>query len=497
MVLWRSIPFACILLPLAAAAPTSVLKGRGARRAALGVLAVETLLSLLFVPFMIRFDGSYTYMMGHFPAPWGNEIRAGAMEAVAGLLFSLVMLLSAAAGARRQDNQILPDRLNLYYVMILLLTSALMAQVYPHDLFTGYVFVEIMTLTGCSLIVSRSGGKTLVAGTRYMIMNLLGSGLFLLGVVLLYDLTGHLLMENIREKVEELAATGAYHLPLTVVVALMFTGLSVKGALFPFHTWVPDAYSSGTPSSAAILSSLVSKGYIFLLMKIMYRVIGPVVTATTGMTDVLFVFGLCGTVLGSLAAIQQTDIRLMISYSSVAQIGYIYMGIGLSSDAGMVAAFFHIIAHSVCKSMLFFSADTLCASSGNFAHFRDLRGAGLRSPLAGVAFTVGALSMVGFPFLGGFVSKLNLAHAAIGVGGRRCILALAALAVSSLLNTMYFLRTVTTLYRSGKADAAPDKGGMGPLRKIALICFIGLNLFLGLFSSGLFDTIRAGLQHFG
>ena len=149
-----------------------------------------------------------------------------------------------------------------------------MAQVYTNDAFTAYVVVEIMTISACSLIDARTKGRTLVAATRYMIMNLLGAVLFLLGIILLYDLTGHLLMSNMKEAVAELHATGEYTLPLTVVVALISIGLSIKSALFPFHTWVPDAYGYTTPASSAILSSLVSKGYIFLLIKIMYRVIG-------------------------------------------------------------------------------------------------------------------------------------------------------------------------------------------------------------------------------
>lgn len=175
-----------------------------------------------------------------------------------------------------------------------------MAQVYTNDIFTAYVFLEIMTIAACSLITARTKGRTLVAATRYMILNLIGSGLFLLGIILLYDLTGHLLMSNIQQAVAALHQTGEYTLPLTVVVALMTIGLSIKSALFPFHSWVPDAYSYSTPTSAAVLSSLVSKGYIFLLIKIMYRAIGLETIASTRIDDVLFVFGLVGMVMGSL-----------------------------------------------------------------------------------------------------------------------------------------------------------------------------------------------------
>lgn len=221
---------------------------------------------------------------------------------------------------------------------------------------------------------------------------------------------------------------GEYTLPLTVVVALISIGLSIKSALFPFHTWVPDAYGYTTPASSAILSSLVSKGYIFLLIKIMYRVIGLDVIIATGIHNVLFIFGLVGMIMGSISAIRQNDIRRMIAFSSVAQIGYIYMGIGMGTEAGMLAAVFHIFSHAVCKAMLFLAAGGLADASGNSKHFRDLRGSGFRSPIAGVAFTVGALSMVGFPFLGGFISKLNFGTAAMELGDVKTMLVLVALA---------------------------------------------------------------------
>lgn len=499
MELWQSIPFACILLPLGSAAMTSALKGRWARNWTIFVLTVVTGLSVAFVALMSGFEGSYTYMMGHFPAPWGNELRAGMLEAVTALFFSIIMLLSLLGGLKKVEEHILCDKQSLYYVMLLLLTAALMAQIYTNDLFTAYVFLEIMTIAACSLITARTKGRTLVAATRYMIMNLLGSGLFLLGITMLYDLTGHLLMSNIREAVAALAQSGEYHLPLTVVVALMSIGLGIKSALFPFHTWVPDAYSYSTPTSAAVLSSLVSKGYIFLLLKIYYRVIGLDVIASTGILDVLFAFALVGMVMGSLSAIRQSDVRRMIAFSSVAQIGYIFMGFGMGTEQGMVAAVFHIFAHAVCKAMLFLAAGGLADASGNSKQFRDLRGSGFRSPIAGVAFTIGALSMVGFPFLGGFTSKINFAMAAMNAGDVRMILVLGVLVISTWLNTIYFLKTVITLYRKPLpgAEYPVERGRRGFCFNASLVLFAGVNVALGLFSQGVIEAITRGLTNFG
>ena len=185
--------------------------------------------------------------------------------------------------------------------------------------------------------------------------------------------------------------------------------------------------------------------------------------------------------------------------SLVAQIGYIFMGIGLGTEAGMAAAVFHIFSHAVCKAMLFLSAGGLADASGNSKQFRDLRGAGYRSPIAGVAFTVGALSMVGFPFLGGFCSKLNFALAAMGVGSTRMMLTLVVLAISTWLNTVYFLKTVITLYRKPLEGVVYpiDHGRRGFCFNASLICFSVVNVGIGLSSQHIMTAIRTGLDMFG
>ena len=166
------------------------------------------------------------------------------------------------------------EKHRLYYILVNLLLSSLLALVYTNDLFTAYVFVEINTISAAGLIMIRQIGRTIEAAVRYMIMSLLGSGLLLMGICMLYDLTGHLLMSNIKEQVAILATDPNSQVPLMITITIMSVGLCIKCALFPFHAWLPDAYGYSTVSSAAMLSSLVSKGYIFLLIKIIYRVIG-------------------------------------------------------------------------------------------------------------------------------------------------------------------------------------------------------------------------------
>lgn len=310
----RNFPFFSIVLSLFSGPLSSILGGKWAKRVNLAVIVLCGILSGAVLWYVCRTGEAFVYTMGHFPAPWGNEIRAGILEALLAVFFCAIMLLCMLGGAREREAEIETSKQNLYYIMVNLLLCSLLALIYTNDLFTAYVFVEINTISACGLIMIKQNGRTIEAATRYMIMSLLGSGLLLLGLCFLYDLTGHLLMSNIQESVHALIASGQYQRPLLMAICLMCVGLAIKSALFPFHTWLPDAYGYSTVSSAAILSSLVSKGYIFLLVKIFYRVIGFDVFSGSKVIHVLFAFGIAGMIMGSVDAIRESDIRRMIAY---------------------------------------------------------------------------------------------------------------------------------------------------------------------------------------
>lgn len=492
----KNFPFFSIILSMFSGVLCSVLPAKAARAVNTAVISVIGALSAVLLWYVTRTGEYYTYMMGHFPAPWGNEIRAGVLEAGMALFFCIIMLLSMLGGRKKLFDEVVVEKHNLYYILVNLLLSSLLALVYTNDLFTAYVFVEINTISACGLIMIRENGRTIEAAVRYMIMSLLGSGMLLLGICVLYDLTGHLLMSNIHEQVVLLAADPASRVPLLVTIALMSVGLAIKSALFPFHAWLPDAYGYSTVSSAAILSSLVSKGYIFLLIKIIYRIIGFEIYSNTHIINVLFMFGLMGMIFGSLSAIKENDIRRMIAFSSVAQIGYIYMGIGMGTQAGMTASVFHILSHAATKSLLFIAAIGLTDVSNGSRHFIDLTGAAYRNKWAGAAFTVGSLSMVGVPLFSGFISKLLFSQAAVLNHGKM-LPALIVLGISTILNAIYFMKTVIRIY-TPEEKAGTEKVGFkeAPLYCVVLIGFVLLNLYLGTDSDGVVALIEQGLAMF-
>ena len=492
----RNFPCISIILCLFAGIISSGLRGKAAMFVNTALLVINTALSACTLIYTLATGESFVYVMGRFPAPWGNEIRAGVLESLMALFFCIIMLFSLCGGRHKLIQGVEEGKLYLYYVLMDLLLSSLLALVYTNDMFTAYVFVEINTISACGLIMIRQNGRTIEAAVRYMIMSLLGSGMLLLGLCMLYDLTGHLLMSNIKESVAQIVAEGEYTIPLIISIVLMSVGLCIKSALFPFHAWLPDAYGYSTVSSAAVLSSLVSKGYIFLLIKIIYRVIGFEIYRDSRIIDILFLFGLMGMIFGSLSAIRENDIRRMIAYSSVAQIGYIYMGFGMGTEAGMTASVFHILSHAATKSLLFIAAVGLTDVSGRNRQFIELTGSGYRNRWAGAAFTVGSLSMVGVPLFSGFISKLLFAQAAVQ-NHTKMLPALIVLGISTILNAIYFMKTVIRIYTPVEDTPYPSVTYRDmSLYAVVLVAFILLNVTLGVSSQPVVDMIRQGLAMF-
>lgn len=483
---------------------SSILGKKASKYLVRTVLAAVVVLSAVLLWYTFSNDLSYVYYMGHFPAPWGNEIRGGCLEAIFALFVSIIALMAVLGGDRAVSEDVEGKKQNLFYILTCLMTSSLLAMCYTNDLFTAYVFIEINTIAGCGLIMVRQLGKAVATAIRYMVISLLGSGLFLIGVTLLYTITGHLLMSNIQDSIAVMNVSGAYSKQLTVIVGLMTVGLGIKSGMYPFHLWIPEAYGQSNVASSMLLSSVVSKGYIFLLIKIYFRVIGFDVITKSGVMNIAFVFGIAGMIMGSVMAIREKSLRRMIAYSSVAQIGYIYMGIGIGSKEGMVAAVFHIFAHGLSKALLFLSSSEFTEGS-HTKSVDDIRGMGRRYKFSSLCFALAAFSIVGFPLLAGFISKLMLGSAAMD-GGIKQWAALVALGISTILNVLYFLRVVVLLYSDAGERNAQESDGPGTIAmntyhggawfRIASIILVALNFVLGLGSAAIIDIIQKGIEMF-
>lgn len=496
---YQNIPFFTIMACILVGIFTSLVHdGRKAFRIQMILLAVVALSTLYLLVCVTTAGESFEYMLGIVGHPFGNELKVGPLEAGLGLAFTVVEALCILGGKEDLFHDIHPSKQTLYFVMGDLLLASMLVLTYTNDLFTAYVFIEINTIASCALVMAKDNGATIAATMRYLTMSLLGSGLFLFGLSLMYWLTGHLLIPNTREAVQALYSTGAYALPLTVILGMMIVGLSVKSALYPFHTWLPDAHGSATTASSAILSGLVLKGYIVLVIKLIYQVLTPELFHALHLDTVLLILGALAMIMGSVNAMQETHIKRMIAYSSVAQIGYIYLGIGLGTKAAMVAAVYQILVHAFTKPLLFCCAGELADASYHHKHMYYLRGAGHRSVLAGLGFTLGGLSMVGIPLLGGFAVKFYLADAAL-MGTWQMVLALGALAASSVLNALYYLPVIINIWTKdlhNDPDPLPDLRPK-PVRKAFIVSVAGLSVgavALGIFVQNVADFLAMGLS---
>ncbi len=498
MALAHNIPFISIMITILAAVTSLLADKNRAARLCIGALTVVAFLSAILFAYLWQTGTSFTFSMGHFPAPWGNELQAGLFEALMALTFTVVMILSLVAGRERVVADIAPSRQGMYYLLCSLLTCSLLALIYTNDIFTAYVFVEINTLAACGIVAAKDTGETITATIRYLVMSLLGSGLILIAVSLLYAITGHLLMNDLLSSMTELAASGDYAMPCMVIMLFLAIGLAIKSALFPFHTWLPSAHGSATAASSAILSGIVLKGYIILLLKIFYRVFGLSFARDLRVADLLFVFGLLGMIMGSVFAVREKNLKHMLAYSSVAQVGYIFMGIGLSTDIGMVAACFHILAHAITKPLLFLAADGLMDVSGHSKNIFNMQGAARRNILAGIAFTIGALSMIGIPMFSGFVSKFYFVQGSFQ-NPDKMLVTLIVLALSTVLNAMYYLPVLVTLYLSNDEQSPHRHRQSANSRNYqsVMIIFILLNFILGMFYEPVIKALEQGLLMLG
>jgi multicomponent Na+:H+ antiporter subunit D len=488
---YQNFPFFSIILAMLASIASPLFRRtRSAYLMTVITTAILLVLSVAVAICTLESGTSFTYALGHFPAPWGNELRAGVLEGMMAACFSGVMLLSLLGGYQDFDDDILRGKQGIYFLMLNLLTSTLMVLVYTNDLFTGYVFLEISAIACCALVMARQTGMAIVCTIRYMIFNCLGSGLFLLGLAILYRCTGHLLMSNLHAKILEYAGSGTYIFPMIASFGLMTIGLAAKSGQFPFHSWLPGAHSNATTTSSAILSGLVLKGYIIFQIKLIIRVFSLDVVVRWHLAEMLFVFGILGMIIASVRAVQEEEAKRMIAFSTVAQIGYIYAAMGMSTLIGISAACFQVMAHAFTKTMLFTSMGSLMDASNHARNLHDLRGAARRSPLAGVAFTVGALSLCGFPLLAGFGAKYLIAEAAFH-SPLYLMITLLGLAVSALLNAMYYIPAVVTLWMPTKERFTPVASDLS--RRIALVLFIVVNVALGVFFLPIMDLLSVGI----
>ncbi len=447
------------------------------------VLSLVFVLSLVLL-FNVREAGAFYYQFGNYNSSIGIEYLIDGFSALFGVFITGLSLIIFIYSLGDLGHEINDKQIGNYYTLALLMIFAMLGLNYTNDLFNIYVFMEILTLTSAGIIAIKQSKENYMSTFRYVLLNEIGSISFLFGIALLYMVTGHLNMTNLFNSIQVAYAT--FPANINLALAFMLTGLAIKGALFPLHVWLPDAHSTAPSPSSAWLSGVVVKVYIIAMIKIIYRVIGVEILASSNIPEIIQLIALLGMIFGSIFAIAQTDVKRMLAYSSVSQIGYIFLGVGLVSSLGLRAAFYQIFSHGFIKVGLFFTA-------GAFIYFQNKRliksfeGLGQTMPVSLAIFSLGGLAMIGLPLTSGFMAKLYLG---VAVMEFQDFVYLGVILFSSLLNLIYYLPIMTTGFLK-----VPESGYQKPrLEKIPLTMLLPI-LVIGLLIIG-FGILPNGLVSF-
>lgn len=478
-----------ILLPLVGAY-LILLFGSKYRNLARNVALVTTGVTFVMVcviTYLVASHGKLVYYLGGWVPPLGIELVADPISAFLLMTFAGVGLIVLVFAYDMLPREINPKVITRYYALYLVLLGSLLGIVSSNDFFNIYVFLEISSIAAAALVAVNGDKLAMEASIKYLVMSTLGSGTVLMGIASLYMVTGYLNLDFIASSLP--AAYTHYPLNILMTLAMLVVGITVKAALFPLHVWLPDAHGSAPTSSSAILSGLVVKVYIAVLLKLLYRVFPLDFVTTLPLQASLLVMATLGIFVGSIMAIRQTDIKKMLAYSTVAQIGYVFLGIGLFAERAMIGAILHVFNHAVMKSMLFLSAGLIIKYSGR-RKIADLAGLGRIYPLPMIAFSFGALSMVGIPPFSGFISKWYLGLGALEAGQSFFLI---VLLVSSFLNGLYYLPiVVASFFRKETVDV--QKQPIPLSAQIALIILSVATIFFGLFSNIPIDYITPAVQ---
>ena len=462
------------------------LVGRVSARLAHGILVAAPAVALVCAVLALRVvldSGPWHYHLGGWAPPWGIEYvvdpLGGGMAVLVAVLATLVAIYAGPyLGA------LSPRRAAVFNSLFLLLTSGLLGITLTGDLFNLYVFLEISSLAAYGLLAS-GGERAVVATFRYLLIGTIAASFYLLGLGYLYALTGTVNMADLAMRLPAAGGGSA----MTVGVVLIVVGLAIKMAVFPLHGWMPDAYTYAPPPVTMFVAAVMSKVTAYALLRVLFFVLPPTGAVETALSVLSWVAA-GGVLAGSVLALAQTDVRRMLAYSSVGQMGYIVLGLSLGNAAALTGALLHITGHAVAKACLFGAVgslprETVQADIGGFA------GASRRAPLTMAVFTLAALSLVGMPPTAGFFSKWYLLQGALEA---EAWLFAAVLLVSSLLSAVYFFRIIERIYfATGPAAAGSDRSLRRPevsLRLLSPVVTLGAAvLLIGLFNGWLVTAV--------
>ncbi|MCK5275151.1 MAG: monovalent cation/H+ antiporter subunit D family protein [Alphaproteobacteria bacterium] len=440
-------PVLQIVLPLLLA-PVCVLL-RGARLAwftaltaswaAFGI-AVALLLDVLA-------GGPISYAVGGWNAPWGIELRVDAANAFVLTIVAGIGAVVMIFARESVEHEIGNARAYLFYATYLLCLAGLLGVTITGDAFNLFVFLEISSLSSYVLISLGKDRRALYAAYQYLILGTIGATFYLIGVGLLYQVTGTLNMLDLAQRLEGQEGLRG----VRVAFAFLTVGISLKLALFPLHFWLPNAYAYAPSAVTGFMAATATKVSIYVLLRVFFTIFGVEFSfGQMPLGEILMVLAVAAMFAASTVAIFQNNIKRMLAYSSVAQIGYIVLGIGMASVTGVQAGVLHLFNHALIKGGLFLAMGCIVYRIGS-THINDLAGLGKRMPWTAAAFVAGGLGLIGIPLTAGFISKWYLVLAALEKGWWWIAV---LILLSSLLAVVYVWKVVEQMYLKPAGEGA-------------------------------------------
>ena len=434
---------------------------------------------------------SYSYFLGNWPPPWGIEFVVDAASALTVLIMAGLAFIATLFARQGLLAEIAEKDAGMSYAAWLLACGGLSGLVMTGDAFNLFVFLEISALSSVILIALGAGTdrRALIAGYNYLLIGAVGATFYVIGVGFIYAVTGSLNMADLAGRIPDVPQTTA----VMVGFGFMMAGIVVKAAIFPVHIWLPAAYSFAPSAVSALLAAIATKASLYVLARIMFTVFTgtPDVTAIA-IEFVLIPLALGGIFVGTILAIYENDIKKLLAFSSVAQIGYIALAFGVASTAGVAAGFVHIGNHAVIKGGMFLAVGGFAIALGRRIDLDCMVGLGRRMPITTIGFLICGLSLIGLPLTAGFISKLYLVRALIEAD---MIFIMGLVLFSSALSVAYLWKIVEILWHK-PVDATPVPETPGLYLPLWMLA-IG-NIWLGVAPAPLVDAAgRAAMQLVG